>query len=266
MSRMQIIGICVAILFGAAAMMFMFSQGPAPAPVVQIMPNIEIDKVLIAKNDLPYGLALSPADTEWIDWPKSAIPLGVIAKSSSPKAQEEYSNAHVLIPTAKGDPIRAERLAKGVTAGVMATMLPSGKRAVAVDIAVNTTAGGFILPNDRVDVMRIYRDGESSREMGKDIFSTELVLPNMRVLAIGQTIEKRNNEAVVIGSTATLEVDPRQTEALLIAQKTGQLVLVLRSIRDANPRGTAEEAPVKPAQDESLTIVKYGIPTTMRAK
>jgi pilus assembly protein CpaB len=266
MTRIQIIGVCVAILFGGAALLFMFSPSSVPAPVVQIMPNVELDKVLIAKNDLPYGLALSDADTEWIDWPRAIIPQGVISQSSSPNAREEFRNAHVLIPTSKGDPIRAERLAKGVSAGVMATMLPSGKRAVAVDVAVNTTAGGFILPNDRVDVTRIFRDGASSSEMGRDVYSTELVLPNMRVLAIGQTIEKRNNEAVVIGSTATLEVDPKQAEALLIAQKTGQLVLVLRSIRDANPKGPAEEAPVKPPQEDSLTIVKYGIPTTMRAK
>lgn len=131
---------------------------------------------------------------------------------------------------------------------------------------MNSTAGGFILPEDRVDVMRVYRDGDASRETGRDVFSTELVLSNMRVLAIGQTIERKNNEPVVTGSTGTLEVDPRQAEALLIAQKTGQLILVLRSLRDSVAKNNATESLPAHAGDESLTIVKYGVPTNLRAK
>ncbi len=83
---------------------------------------------------------------------------------------------------------------------------------------------------------------------------------------MGQTIEKKNNEAIVTGSTATLEVDPRQAEALLIAQRTGQLILVLRSIHDENSRVSESISPPKQPQDDSLTIVKYGIPTNLRAK
>lgn len=266
MNKIQLLGIGAAVLSGAAAFYFMNQLDVGPAPIIQVMPRAELDKVLIAKNDLPYGLAISDVDTEWIDWPKASVPPGVVVKSGAPNAQEEIRNALVLAPITKGDPLRMERIAKGVSAGVMATMLPSGKRAVAVDVSLNSTAGGFILPNDRVDVMRVFRDPDSSRETGRETFSTELVLPNMRVLAMGQTIEKKNNEAIVTGSTATLEVDPKQAEALLIAQRTGQLILVLRSIHDANSRVSEAISPPKQPQDDSLTIVKYGIPTNLRAK
>jgi pilus assembly protein CpaB len=162
MNKIQLLGIGAAVLSGAAAFYFMNQLDVGPAPIIQVMPRAELDKVLIAKNDLPYGLAISDVDTEWIDWPKASVPPGVVVKSGAPNAQEEIRNALVLAPITKGDPLRMERIAKGVSAGVMATMLPSGKRAVAVDVSLNSTAGGFILPNDRVDVMRVFRDPDSS--------------------------------------------------------------------------------------------------------
>lgn len=266
MNRLQLLGIAVAVLSGGAAFFFVSQLNTGPAQIIQIAPKTENDRVLVAKTDLPYGLALSDVDTEWVEWPKNAVPPGAIAKSVTPNAQEEIRTAHVTAPFSQGSPIRMSQILKGVSAGVMASMLPAGKRALAVDIAVNNTAGGFILPNDRVDVMRVFRDNDASRDVGAESFSTELVLPNMRVLAIGQTVERKNNEAVVTGSTATLEVDPRQAEALAIAQRTGSLILVLRSIHDANSKpGPAEVAPKRP-DDDTLTIVKNGVPTNLKLR
>lgn len=266
MNRLQLLGIAVAILSGGAAFFFVNQLDTGPAQIIQIAPKVETDRVLVAKTDLPYGLALTDADTEWVEWPKNAVPPGAIIKSASPNAQEEIRTAHVISPFAQGAPVRMTQILKGSSAGVMASMLPAGKRAVAVDVAVNNTAGGFILPNDRVDVMRVFRDNDASREAGAESFSTEMVLPNMRVLAIGQTVERKNNEAVVIGSTATLEVDPRQAEELAIAQRTGQLILVLRSIHDANSAPGPIQPPRKRSDDDTLTIVKNGVPTNLKLR
>jgi pilus assembly protein CpaB len=264
MNKAQMISIGIALLSGFGA--FVVVNGMSSAPQVTVVaPKAELDKVLVAQHDLAYGVELGDADSNWVDWPKDAVPEGVISKSRSPQAQEEIKSAFVRVPIAKGEPIRMDRIAKGESAGVMATMLPSGKRAVAVDVTLNNTAGGFILPNDRVDVVRTYRDTEASREMGREMFATEIVLLNRRVLAMGQTIEKKNNEPVVTGSTATLEVEPQQAERLMVAQKSGQLTLVLRSIRDAIPKIDEAEPAQKP-KDEPITIVKYGVPSNLIAR
>ena len=84
-----------------------------------------------------------------------------------------------------------------------------------------------MLPNDRVDLVRTYRDEEASKNGGGDVQVAETVLSNVRVLAIGQTVQERNGEKVVTGETATLEVTPQQAETLALAQKVGQLALVL---------------------------------------
>ena len=155
-----------------------------------------------------------------------------------------------------GEPIRRERLIKANGGGFMSAILPSGMRAIAISIDTRgaTSAGGFVLPNDRVDVIRTYRDDEASRAGGGDIHLSETILTNIRVLAIGQNVQERNGDKVVTGETATLELTPNQAEIVTLAQKTGQLSLALRSIADAQRIEETRED-----RDAGLLVVRYGV-------
>ena len=115
----------------------------------------------------------------------------------------------------------------------------------------STSAGGFILPNDRVDVIHTV---QAASESGANPATSEIILTNIRVLAIGQTVQERNGEKVVTGETATLELTPAQAEKVVLAQKVGQLSLALRSIADVNETGT-------PAREErnALQVIRYGV-------
>lgn len=266
MNKAQIAVLAVAVAAGGAA--FMMMNGSAPPPPVQVVapPPVNLDQVLVATRDLPYGAEITDADTNWIDWPKSSIPVGALSKSEAPNAKEDIKTAYVRIPISGGEPVRKDRLIKGVTAGLMSTMLSPGKRAIAIDVTLNNTAGGFILPNDRVDVIRTYRDTEATKDLGHEVYGSEVVLSNVRVLAMGQTIEKKGSEPVVTGSTATLELDPRQAELVVLAQRTGQLVLSLRPITDAIVKDAAAEAPDDSGQEDTLTVVKHGVSANLRMK
>jgi pilus assembly protein CpaB len=126
--------------------------------------------------------------------------------------------------------------------------------AVSIDTRGANSAGGFILPNDRVDVIKTSRDDEGSKSSGGDIQTAETVLSNVRVLAVGQNVQERGADRVATGETATLEVSASQAELLALAQKVGQLSLALRSLSDA---GQTERV-----QDDSnggLTVVRYGV-------
>jgi pilus assembly protein CpaB len=155
--------------------------------------------------------------------------------------------------------VRSEKLIRSSQGGVMSALLPAGSRALAitVDNRGANTAGGFILPNDRVDVIRISRDEAASKVQGSDVFVSDTLLRNVRVLAIGQNIQERNGEKVVVGETATLELDPRQVEVISLAQRLGQLSLSLRSLQDTNKTDDV----VSRSEDDSLTIVRYGTAT-----
>ena len=200
MNKMQIglLGVVV-LLGGGAAYMFMHRSGPAPKAAAIVAPVLppSSEQVLVAKHDLVYGTSLKDTDYGWTEWPKATLPKGVVTKSESPNAAEDLQGAFVRAPINKGEPIRRERLVKGPSSSMMSTLLSTGKRAVAIDVSINSTAGGFILPNDRVDIVKVFREPELTKERGSDVMTAELVVSNVRVLAMGQTVETKNGEAVV---------------------------------------------------------------------
>ncbi|HMK88188.1 MAG TPA: Flp pilus assembly protein CpaB [Methylocystis sp.] len=265
MNKGQIAVAGVALVAGVGAFIMMNRQGPAPQLPAVIAPVLATtDQVLVAKRDLTYGQSMNDPDFGWIEWPKSNIPKGVIVKSASPNAVEELRGSFVRAPITNGEPVRRERLVKGASPNMMSTLLSSGKRAVAIDVSANTTAGGFILPNDRVDIIRFYKDAELTKDRGAEVLVSELVVTNVRVLAVGQTVETKNGEAVVTGGTATLELDPHQAELVLLAQRTGTLAMELRPLVDAHPKDDAPQ--ISDLNDGAMNIVRFGVTTSLRPR
>jgi pilus assembly protein CpaB len=119
-----------------------------------------------------------------------------------------------------------------VESGFLSAILPSGKRAAAVRVTAQSTAGGFILPNDRVDVVHTGASGDNT--------VSQTILRNIRVLAIDQTVEERDGERVVVGKTATLELDPAQVEIITAAETSGTVSLALRSMADVGEEDDTE--------------------------
>ena len=253
-ARLAVLG--VAILSGGGAAMMMRKSEPPPAPPRAAPQTVNMSNVLVAVADVPMGQTLRAADLRWQPWPADAVPGGLITKNQAPDALEQTVGSIARTNLLGGEPIRRERLIKA-DGGFMAAMLPSGMRAVAISIDNRgaTSAGGFILPNDRVDILRTSQDNDAGRSGGGSVQVTETILSNIRVLAIGQAVQERNGEKVVTGETATLELTPSQAEAVTLAQKVGQLSLALRSIADA---GRVED--VKEEREAGLTIVRHGVP------
>ena len=175
----------------------------------------------------------------------------------SPDAPTELSGAVARAPFIAGEPIKEQKLIKISEGGVMAAILPSGMRAISTPIREETAAGGFILPNDRVDVILSHKMRVGTKEEPV----SEAVLRNVRVLAIGQEIENKDGEKVATGKTATLELTPRQAEILALAQSMGEISLSLRSLADAAPGQSEATAKIGDAYSNSVKFLKYGVPS-----
>lgn len=254
-ARLIVLGIAAAAA-GTAAIIMMRSGSPAPVVVETTAPVSTVD-VLVAAADLPVGKVMRADDVRWQSWPSGYTPTGSLTRANTPGAVEDVSGSIVRQGMFAGEPLRREKIVKTDGTGVMSAILPSGMRATAISIDTRgaTSAGGFILPNDHVDILRTYRDEEASKAGGGDVQVSEAILKNIRVLAIGQNVQERNGEKVVTGETATLEVTAMQAETLALAQRTGQLSLILRSLVDnKQPDKTTDERP-----DAGLTIVRYGV-------
>ena len=256
MKPARLVVLAVALGAAAVAAMLMRQSAPTAPVVVEKSAPVATTDVLVAAVELPVGQTLKPADVRWQPWPADYVPNGAITRTEAPAVDGEVTGSIVRSNFLAGEPIRREKLVKANSNAFMSAILPAGMRAVAISIDTRgaTSAGGFVLPNDRVDVLRTYRDDEASKTGGVDVQLSETILPNIRVLAIGQNIQERNGEKVVTGETATLEVTPAQAETLALSQKTGQLSLALRSLADA---GQAE-TPREERTETGITIVRYG--------
>jgi pilus assembly protein CpaB len=243
-ARLAVLGIALVAGVGAAILI----SGSKPAAVAAPPPPpVSTDGVLVAANELNFGAVVGASDMRWEDWPKDHIPEGLVRKSASPGGVEELQGSVVRSNFAAGEPLRRDRLVKGPHSGFLASVLSKGSRAVAINIDTqgSSEAGGFILPNDRVDVIHIFQDEGAARNGIANSFVSQTILTNIRVLAIGQNFQEKNGERVITGANATLEVTPFQAEAIVLAQRAGQLSLILRSMTDAN---AAAEQPPQPQQ------------------
>jgi pilus assembly protein CpaB len=260
-ARIVVLGIAVAAGGLAAVLAGRSDQAPPPEPVVQI----ETVQVLVAKNDIGMGTALSNQDLQWQTWPATAANPAFIRQNEHPEAIEQYAGSIVRVPMAAGEPVRDNKIIKAKGSGYMAAILPSGMRATSTEISPETGAGGFILPNDRVDVMLSRRDREAEKVSGVESHVSETILSDVRVLAIDQLVQEKDGQRVVIGKTATLELTQRKAELLAAARQMGTLSLTLRSIVDANsPKPETDDKDSK--SGNRINTVRFGVSTSIMAK
>jgi pilus assembly protein CpaB len=247
---------------GVAAYLVSASDNkPAPAEPVAQLPTAE---VLVAKSDIALGQTVRPEDLQWQTWPAATASSSFIRRSDRPNAVTQVAGSIARAPFITGEPIREQKLVKADGSGFMAAILPIGMRAVSTEIAPETGAGGFILPNDRVDVILTRRVKNPERPSLPDIVVSEIVLSNIRVLAIDQAPKEKDGQNAVLGKTVTLELKPDQTIALAGSRQAGTLSLALRSIADANAAEANQDDQTR--RSVSVNVVRYGIASQSTAQ
>lgn len=230
-ARIVVLGIAIA-AGGVAA--YLASGSDSKTVVADAPPPLPTVDVLVAKSDIGLGQSVSPDDMQWQTWPAATASSNFIRRTDRPEATTQIAGSIARYPFIAGEPIREVKLVKANGSGFMAAVLPGGMRAVSTEISPETGAGGFILPNDRVDVLLSRREKNLNRPGAPDIIISEVVLRSVRVLAIDQAPREKDGQNSVVGKTATLELKPGQAETLARARQAGTLSLALRSMVDAN--------------------------------
>jgi len=256
-ARLVVLGIAVAAGGLAAILAGGYESAPPPPPA----PQIATVDVLVAKSDLDIGTKLTGQEIEWQSWPETAVNPTLIRKNERPDAIEKLTGGIVRVPIAAGEPVRDNKVIRGNGSGYMAAVLPTGMRAYSTEISPETGAGGFILPNDRVDVIvsLTRSDRRSDMELGSDSLRTETILTDVRVLAIDQLVQEKDGQRVVIGKTATLEVTQRQAEILAEARQNGVLSLTLRSMVDARSSDNADADADRRRNGARINTIRFGV-------
>lgn len=233
-----------------------------PAAVAVQQPAKMTTGVLVAAHDLPVGSRLADADMTWQPWPADNINSAYITNGvqSAPKpagaagvAKDVESTAKNIISgggpamqalvgsvvradIAKGEPIVAGKVVRAGDGGYMSVVLKPGMRAIAVPANADAGVGGFIQPGDRVDVMQSYAD--PSHKGGGSAYINQIVVSNVRVLAVDQSTDPPQKGHAAIAATLTLEVPAEAAPLITEAKMRGNITLALRSYADmAGPAG-----------------------------
>jgi len=221
-------------------------------------PRVATSEVLVASGDLAPGTLLTPSSVRWQEWPKANVDSSFITQEANPDLDKVVTGAVVRAPLVSGEPLSTSKIVEHAQgAGFMAAMVTSGMRAISIPITTETGAGGFILPNDRVDVIVTRQISDNPRR-----FSSRTILNDIRVLAVDQTYEDKDQKSV-LARTATLELSPEQTEVVSRGQASGSIALSLRSLEDGDatgPKALADAAQVHEHGDEGqVAIIRYGV-------
>ena len=261
MKPARIIILVVALAAGGLAAML--AGGPStPPPSKPVPAKVESVDVLVAKTDIGMGQVVSDKEMGWQAWPTTlAAQSAFIRRTDMPDAVAKLTGSIARSSFVEGEPIREAKLVKPIGSGFMAAILPSGMRAISTEISPETGAGGFILPNDRVDVILSRKE----RLDKTDRIVTETILSNVRVLAIDQMIEEKGGQKVVVGKTATLELTQRQAETLALSRQQGSLTLALRSMVDSG-RKTPESEDDSDRNHRAINTVRFGVGTSTEVK
>jgi pilus assembly protein CpaB len=256
MNRARIVVLTVAICAGGVAAYLASGSDSAPPPTAPVA-QLPTTDVLVAKNDIGLGQTVKPEDVQWQTWPTATASSTFIRRGERPDAATQVTGSIARAPFIQGEPIRDQKLVKADGSGFMAAILPSGMRAISTEISAETGAGGFILPNDRVDVLLTRRLKNPDQNGAPDIVTSEILLANIRVLAIDQAPKEKDGQNTVVGKTVTLELNPAQTQVLSSGRQAGTLTLALRSIADVKMSEiTLDESAQK---RDGVSIIRYGI-------
>ncbi|WP_374620041.1 Flp pilus assembly protein CpaB [Devosia sp.] len=263
MRASRLILLLVALLAGGLAA-FLATRSDTPEQVVVEGPTKVVEEakeqILVAKLPIGVGQRLTEETIEWQDWPELAVRPEYVTKTALPDALTEMNGAVARFEFFPGEPIMQQKLVRS-DQGYLSAVLAKGMRAVSVQVSAASASGGYIMPNDRVDLV-LSRPGTSGTV-------SETILSNIKVLAIGL----RLGEAGTTGETpdpedprssvfqdsaiATLELDPAQGELVINSSRIGTLSLVLRSIADY-AQASGEVRQQNSGVNRAIRLIRFG--------
>lgn len=258
MSPRQLIVLVIAAVAAIGALLLIRGMGSGnPAEQAEAAPQVAGEQVLVAARDIAQGAALTPSDLAVALFPQETITPAFIRVSAQPSAQAEYVGAVTRRAFARGEPITTGAVVRPDGRGFMAAQLEPGYRAVAIEIERGNSVGGYIQPNDHVDVIVTSRvDGPDGEQVNSD-----LVVEDVRVLAMGdETQAQASGEApkTIEANVAVLELTASGARAVALANELGDLSLALRGVQAETVALTTDRDPAVGQQGGAVRVHAFG--------
>jgi pilus assembly protein CpaB len=256
--RFIVIFIILALAAGAAYITYQMTAKEGEVQVKEVVKTevikeeVQKSKILTAAKDIPVGAVITKEYIEVKEWPTTLLLPEFITTGSSDELAIDNMIARAQFR--KGEPMIKSKLANPGDPSFLAGTLDYGNRAITIALDETSGVAGFVFPGDRVDVLITHSVDFGSRGSGAEGTSrqpvlepmSEVLLSNIRVLALDQRYASEEGEKPLIPRSVTLEVTPIQAQKIRLAENTSaKLSLVLRGLKDQNADGeeVAESLP-----------------------
>jgi pilus assembly protein CpaB len=254
MNRSRLIVLSVAALASAGAAFLARGFLGGGTEAIKAQPAaVSTVGVLVASSNIDAGKPVTPDMVRWQNWPKSSVDSTFLTQDANPNPEQIVKGTVARAPILSGEPLTNIKIIHSDAAGIMAAMVSPGMRAVSIPITTETGAGGFILPNDRVDVILTVQVSESPK-----LFAAHAILHDVRVLAVDQTYTQDKDQKTVLAKSATMELSPQQLEMLDSAAATGAVSLALRPLGETG-KDLAMNSKPKNVNTGMVSIIRYGM-------
>jgi pilus assembly protein CpaB len=227
-----IVMIGFAVLFGLLAVFI--AQQWLNSQAEMRLRNLEAQKkpivtqtIVVAAKPLRFGNELGSMSLREIPWPGDAVPAGAFAKISELTSGERRM---VLMPMEANEPILASKITGSGQRATLSAKLTDGMKAVTIRVNDVEGVAGFVLPGDRVDIVL-------TRQQDKTVAASDVVLQNIKVLAVDQIADERADKPSV-AKAVTLEVEVVEAQKLALSATVGTLSLALRKAGEGTAQNT----------------------------
>lgn len=183
----------------------------------------QIVRVLAAAREIPYSVAIESHMVTSIPWPRDAVPPGAFTNFDELVAARREDARRAKQVMAQGEIILASKVSDFGEKVTIVQKIKDGHRAVAINVNATTSAGGFVTPGDKVDILMTQGNGDN--------LASYTILQSILIIGVDQNANEQS-DAPQVARTVTVEVTPEQSQKLALAQRAGQLSLSLRSLEN----------------------------------
>ncbi|HUB09186.1 MAG TPA: Flp pilus assembly protein CpaB [Myxococcales bacterium] len=187
--------------------------------------------IVVAAQDVDEGTVLTTDMIAQQPMPSRFVTPSVI----KPENYSYVVGQKVLVNLHKHDPLLWTQFESSKGLERLSKAIQKNFRAVTISASDNDGVGGWIRPNDHVDILATFKDPQSSET------DTMTLLENVLVLATGRITGNTNMNLLSVNDrrydNVTVLLLPEEAEILSLAREIGRVSLTLRNEDDLETQG-----------------------------
>ena len=184
--------------------------------------------VVVAKQDIAQGTVITADLMAHRRVPEQFVTSSVVR----PEKASFLEGSKVLVPLQAGDPLLWSQFADSRGTERLSSKIQKKGRAITIDASPKTSVGGWIRPNDHVDLIGTFRDPQTNDTVAVTLLQNVIVLATGKIT--GTTNVSLLPEADRDYTNVTLLVIPEEAEIITLAQELGSLTVSLRNEDDVD--------------------------------